>query len=61
MDGGRVAGVVQESFELLGSEVGDAYVAGFAFLDELGHGIPGVEVFDFVAESCVCDRPVHVV
>ena len=35
---------------------------GFAFLDELGHGCPGVEVFDFlVAEGCVGDGPVHVV
>jgi hypothetical protein len=36
-------------------------VAGFALLDELGHRGPGVEVFDFVAESCVGDGPVHVV
>lgn len=35
---------------------------GFACADELGHGIPGGEEFDFVvAERCVGDRPVHVV
>jgi hypothetical protein len=36
-------------------------VAGFAFEDQLGHGGPGIEVLDFVAESCVGDGPVHVV
>jgi hypothetical protein len=36
-------------------------MAGFAFEDQLGHGGPGVEVLDFVAEGCVGDGPVHVV
>jgi hypothetical protein len=59
--GGRMAGVVEESFELRGREIGDADVPGFALFDELGHGGPGVEVLDSVAEGCVGDGPVHVV
>ena len=45
---GRVAGVVQQGVELRGREVGHANVAGFACADELGHGVPGGEEFDFV-------------
>jgi hypothetical protein len=36
-------------------------VASFAFEDQLGHGGPGIEILDFVAEGCVGDWPVHVV
>lgn len=62
MHGRRVRCVVEESLELRGREVRDANVPGFAQADELGHGVPCGEEFDFVlAEGSVGDRPVHVV
>lgn len=60
--GGRVRGVVEEGLQLLGREVRDADVAGFACADERGHGIPRGEKFDFVmVEVGVGHGPVHVV